>query len=183
VNTSISQFRALPVLSLLLACACATPRGSTSPAVTPPRSAPHADGQSVRPDAAALTDLRGEWVEYWAVRGKADTEGYSFSEDGRFVWRAAEQGKAPNTAIHKDGTYRVEAKGRGPHLVLSVESERFAPCAAPCTQGGEPREVRHATPLTEAYELDTCPDNPEARELDADYTCRAIGGKTFWRKG
>jgi hypothetical protein len=126
-------------------------------------------------------DLRGDWVEYWALSGGADTEGYSFTEDGRFVWRAAHKDHAPNTAIERTGTYRVETGGQAPKLVLQVDSERFAPCAAPCTSDQAPRDVHHATPLTEAHEIGDCPKNQEAERLDASYTCRAIGGKAFWR--
>jgi hypothetical protein len=135
----------------------------------------------VRPE-----DLRGTWVEYWAVDGGADTERYSFSELGRFEWSSAYSAQtaaqAPKTAIRKAGAYRIERTGPTPAIVFEVQHETFPGCAAPCTAGSEPREVDHATPIIERSELGECPSNPEAQRVDASYTCRAFGGKAFWRK-
>lgn len=173
----------------LIASACASSSSTGSPASTPA----HAD--SPTPSAAApataapvgaqplAADLRGEWVEYWALSGGADTEGYSFTDDGRFMWRAAQKDQLPNAAIERTGTYRVETSGQAPKLVLQVDSERFAPCAKPCTSSQAPRDVHHATPVIESLEIGDCPKNQEAEQLDASYTCRAIGGKAFWRVG
>jgi hypothetical protein len=168
------------IVGLLAACA-----GSGAPPVQRPAAAassPSAALSSPEPTAAGTLDLRGNWVEYWAVNGAADTEGYSFSQDGRFTWRAPKNSQSPNTAIQKAGNYRVEHAGAGQRLVLQIENERFAPCSAPCESAGAPRDVQHSTPLTEQYEIGECPTNQEAEQLDSSYTCRAFGGKAFWRK-
>jgi hypothetical protein len=143
--------------------------------------APQPSAAEVRP-----SDLRGTWVEYWAVDGGADTERYSFSELGNFEWTssyaAQASAAAPQTAIRKAGSFRIERNGSTPVLVLEVQHETFAACSAPCTGSNEPREVDHATPIVERYELGECPSNPEAKQIDQSYTCRAFGGKAFWRK-
>jgi hypothetical protein len=171
------------VLSLLISLGCGAgcaSAGGSPPAAQP--SAPSTAASALPPSAALPPDLRGEWVEYWAVQGGADTEGYSFDGDGRFTWSAAKNAHAPNAAIHKDGNYRIESADSGLQLVLQIEREQFAPCSAPCAGSSEPREVQHATPLTEQYEIGECPSNREAERLDSSYTCRAFGGKAFWRK-
>lgn len=177
---------------ILLACAvitaCSSQRASPPAAAESPLprssgaddSQPSAAGE-VRPD-----DLRGTWVEYWAVDGGADTERYSFSEHGRFEWNSAYSAQAsqppPQTAVRKAGAFRVERNGSTPVLVLEVQHETFGACGAACGGSKEAREVNHATPLVERYELGECPSNPEAQRLDTSYTCRAFGGKAFWRK-
>lgn len=166
--------RVLAVLITLGCCACATT--GPNPAAQAPATA------SAQPAAAMPPDLRGEWVEYWSVRGDADTEGYVFDGDGRFTWRAPKRAQAPNAPIQKDGNYHVEKADAGLHLVLQIDREQFAPCSAPCEGSDAPRVVQHATPLTEQYEIGECPSNSEAERLDASYTCRAFGGKAFWRK-
>lgn len=130
--------------------------------------------------------MHGTWVEYWAVDGGADTQRYSFSELGRFEWSSSYSAQtspqAPARAVRKAGVFRVERNGPTPVLVLEVQHETFAACAAPCAASPEPREVDHATPLVERFELGDCPSNPEAQRMDANYKCRAFGGKAFWRK-
>jgi hypothetical protein len=159
-----------------LLCAALAGCASQPPSVqsTTPESLP-------QPSAAA-SDLRGTWVEYWSISGRADTDRFAFDEQGRFDWHASAKAEAkPPTAIEKAGAFHVEHDGRAAVLVLEVERERFAACAAPCAQSAEPREVEHSAPIVERYELGECPVNPEAERMDASYTCRAIGGKAFWR--
>ncbi|HKU41687.1 MAG TPA: hypothetical protein VJR89_26200 [Polyangiales bacterium] len=155
------------MLASLLLAACA---GGPTP---PPAAAS-------QPTAAEPVDLRGTWVEYWAVNGKAETDRYDFSEQGRFDWHAAAQTESRNP-VEKQGTFRVERAGDAAVLVLEVERERFAGCSSGCPQSG-PREVTHSTPIVERYELGECPVNPDAERVDRNYTCRAIGGKAFWRR-
>jgi len=130
------------------------------------------------------SDLLGSWVEYWAVDGRADTEQYAFTDASHFEWRASAgaQDARSQTAVHKAGEFRIEREGPAWVLVLEIRHETFAACDAPCSGQADPREVDHATPLVERYELGECPSNPEALRVDAGYTCRAFGGKAFWRK-
>jgi hypothetical protein len=150
----------------------------------PESAAPRSTGaDALQPSAASEIhpdDLRGTWVEYWAVDGGADTERYSF-EAGHFDWHAAGQVRG-QTAVRKAGAFRIVRDGPAAVLVLDVEHETFEGCAAPCASGGDAREVSHPSPIVERYELGECPSNPEAQRIDTSYTCRAIGGKAFWRK-
>jgi len=152
----------------------------------PSAAAASAGAETPQPSAAsaqlAASDLRGSWVEYWALSGSAATESYAFSAQGRFAWRAAPDPPQPRRAVHKAGTFRLETDGHSQFLILEVQRERFAGCAAPCTSAGASAESLHSTPLIERYELGDCPHNPEAERVDATYTCHAIGGKAFWRK-
>ncbi|HKP63673.1 MAG TPA: hypothetical protein VJV78_43360 [Polyangiales bacterium] len=161
------------LVALLAACA-SQPQSAQPTTPAAPASQPSAAGE----------DLRGTWVEYWAVSGAADTDRFAFDAQGHFDWRASAKAAQEQAqgAIEKAGAFRVEQAGQASVLVLEVEHERFAGCASPCTQAGEPREVHHSAPIIERYELGECPVNPEAQRIDAGYTCRAIGGKAFWRK-
>jgi hypothetical protein len=175
------------ILGCLAVFGCSSRNAAPAPALesTVPRSEgadqPQPSAAEVRPD-----DLRGTWVEYWAVDGGVDTERYSFSELGRFEWTSSYAAKsgatAPQTAVRKTGAFRIERNGATPVLVLEVEHETFAACAAPCAGSNEPREVDHTKPIIERFELGECPSNPEAKQIDQSYTCRAFGGKAFWRK-
>jgi len=172
-------------LGLVIACAACSSQSANPPPAPETRST----GADVSQPSAAVVrpdDLRGTWVEYWAVDGGADTERYSFSELGHFEWNSTYSAQtsphAPQTAVRKAGVFRLERNGSTPVLVLEVQHEAFAACAAPCEATTGPREVEHATPLVERYELGECPSNPEAQRVDASYTCRAFGGKAFWRK-
>jgi hypothetical protein len=175
----------LALALVLVACSSqsVTPPAPESPA---PRSSGADDSQPTAASEVRPDDLHGTWVEYWAVDGGADTERYSFSERGRFEWNSsysAQTGKqAPQTAVRKVGAFRIERNGATPVLVLEVQHESFAACAAPCASSDRAREVDHATPLVERFELGECPSNPEAQRIDASYTCRAFGGKAFWRR-
>lgn len=177
--------RPLALLAAVTLTACST--SSAPPAAeASARTTGADDSQPVAAAELRPEDLRGTWVEYWAVDGGADTERYSFSELGRFEWSSSYSAQAsaqpPQTAIRKAGTFRIERTGPTPALVFDVQHETFAGCSAPCTAGTEPREVDHAPALVERSELGECPSNPEAQRVDANYTCRAFGGKAFWRK-
>ena len=173
MHSSVNSSAAL-LLTLLAACASA-----------PQSAQPTTPDRHSQPSAAS-EDLRGTWVEYWAVSGAADTDRFAFDAQGRFDWHASAKAMQAQAqvqgAIEKAGAFRVEQAGQASVLVLEVEHERFAGCASPCTQAGETREVHHSAPIIERYELGECPVNPEAQRIDASYTCRAIGGKAFWRK-
>ncbi len=165
-------------LSLFVGCAGASgppPGAAPAPAVESVSSG----SESPQPTAAGAVgpeDLRGTWVEYWAVAGGADTERYAFNEPGRFDWHASQREKAAEQSpIGKSGSFRLEPHGSATYLVLAIERETFG-------GPGVPREVQHPAPVVERHELGECPSNPEAKNIDASYTCRAIGGKAFWRK-
>jgi hypothetical protein len=120
---------------------------------------------------AAAPDLRGLWVEFWAVSGSADTQRYAFFEDGRFGWTAASSAAAP--VARRWGRFEVA----GNELVLSIEGydERFGcEASAAC-------RVTHPQAIVERLPLGECPDNEEARALDQGYRCVSLGGQAFWR--
>jgi hypothetical protein len=168
-----AQWLWVPVLgaSVCLSAACAASRGAGSATTLAASST----------DRAAALPV-GVWAEYWAVNGGADTQRYLFLDGGRFAWRAPAQA-APNTVLQKSGTFSVEPKSGASVLVLSVTQERFAPCSAQCSQHDRgPRRVEHPTPIIERLEIGECAPNLEAQALDAHYACRALGGRTFWRR-
>ena len=159
--------------------------GCASASSAPAASSTTASAGAEEPQPSAAEpvspgDLTGTWVEYWAVNGGADTEHYAFTAPDRFDWHAAEDAAA-QTAVEKRGAFRLETDGKATFLVLEVQSEKFAACQT-CAQTAGAREVQHESPLIERHELGECPSNPEAKQIDAGYTCRAIGGKAFWRK-
>jgi hypothetical protein len=189
--TVLTHSNSARALSVVVACAAITacsspssslPAASESPG---PRSSGADDSQPSAASAVRPDDLRGTWVEYWAVDGGADTERYSFSELGRFEWSSAspQAGQpAPQSAVRKVGAFRIERSGSTPVLVLEIQHETFGACGTGCAGSNQEREVDHATPLVERFELGECPSNPEAQRIDNSYTCRAFGGKAFWRK-
>lgn len=158
------MIRALLASLVLFGCAS---QAASAPGATPP-------------SAAGAIDLRGTWVEYWAVNGKAETDSYAFTEQGRFDWHASAKVEQQKP-VEKVGTFHIETHGDGAVLVLEVERERFAGCTGGCADSS-PREVTHSTPIVERYELGECPGNPDAERIDRHYTCRAIGGRAFWRR-
>jgi hypothetical protein len=183
-SNSTRALRAALACAVFTACSSQSsnpPAAAESPG---PRSSGADDSQPSAANAVRPDDLRGTWVEYWAVDGGADTERYSFSELGRFEWNSASASAQAGlqTALRKAGVFRVERNGSTPVLVLEIQHETFGACATGCAGSNEAREVDHATPLVERFELGECPSNPEAQRVDASYTCRAFGGKAFWRK-
>jgi hypothetical protein len=164
-------------LSGALACA-------TTPTASKPESArPLHAGPAAAADASSARELFGSWAEYWAVEGGADTQRYVFLEDGRFAWLAPAS-SVTATALQKTGTFALERNGAGQLLVLRVTAERFAACSEKCAHHDEAaRRVEHTTPVVERHEIGDCAPNLEAQALDAQYACRAIGGRAFWRRG
>jgi len=121
------------------------------------------------PKAAAGSELAGEWVEFWALSGGADTQSYVFKPDGHFEWSAAPTSQ--EAVIATFGQYAFD----GTHIELTIAAERprGMACETGCKQAVEPpRVVRLAT--TE------CPPNEEARALDASYRCLSFGDRAFW---
>jgi hypothetical protein len=117
-------------------------------------------------------DLAGDWVEYWALSGNADTQRYSLRTDGSFEWLAPEQ--SGSEVVRRSGSYTLT----GSSLELRVQAEELrAPCgeAPDCLRKLEP-------PGIETLELADCPPNEEARALDASYRCISLGGRAFWRR-
>lgn len=117
--------------------------------------------------------LQGVWVEFWALTGHADTQRYSFFADGRFGWRAATA--ADVGAGWRWGSARVNSDGT--EIVFSVEGEAK-------TFGCEPAascRVTHKPALEQRLSVGVCPENDEARALDAQYRCFSLGGQAFWR--
>lgn len=168
----------LVATALYAACAGAP---AEAPAASPAATAGAEEPPKAAAEPVTAADLSGTWVEYWAVSGGADTERYAFSEPGRFDWHASAK-LVSQQAVEKTGTFRLEVHGKATFLVLEVERETFAACNSCSGEAAARREVTHASPLIERYELGECPSNPEAQQIDATYTCRAIGGKAFWRK-
>jgi hypothetical protein len=121
-------------------------------------------------------DVQGSWVEFWALAGHADTQRYTFSEDGRFVWRPAKS--AGQEAAGRSGQWKLEAAGTTAcAMLLSFDAGSAPPacaagadCAAATTTG----QPEQRLPLAE------CPPDEEAKALDASYRCVIIGGHTFW---
>lgn len=171
----------LEFIAIVFVAACAG--APAEPEAAPPAASAGAEQpQPAAAEPVSAADLNGIWVEYWAVTGGgAETESYAFSEPGRFDWRASPKVQS-QSAIGKTGKFRLETHGKGTFLVLEIERETFAACSTCKAAAGAPREVAHESPLIERYELGECPSNPEAQQIDAGYTCRAIGGKAFWRK-
>ena len=164
----------LAVLTCATLCACATASTHAPSGQTPDDSAASS--------ARSSRELAGTWAEYWSVRGAARTQRYVFGDDGRFVWLAAAP-VAPNTSLEKRGTFSVEHSANQRELILNIAVEQFAPCSEQCAHHDEgPRRVEHAPALRERYELGDCAPNLEARALDAQYVCRAIAGRAFWRQ-
>lgn len=120
---------------------------------------------------AAPGSMRGLWVEYWAVEGHADTQGYALFEDGRFGWRAASG--AGGDVVRRWGQWTTE----GETLVLRVQGEELR---GGCT--GEDCKVLHDPARELRLELGECPPNEEAKALDASYRCISIAGQAFWRR-
>lgn len=145
--------------------AAALPSASASPAAGTTSSS---GGE--RPATAALSAdaLQGSWVEYWALSGRAETQRYTFMNDGRFGWCAGPNSAAPAT---RWGRFSVA----GDALVLTVQGED----AQHDCSGGACRKL-HEPALEQRLPLGPCPPNDEARALDAHYRCVSVGGQAFW---
>jgi hypothetical protein len=153
---------------------CAT--APAKPAPVEPSSAAPAAPPPV--DAALeLSDgaLVGEWAEFWAVSGGADTQRYTFWPDGRFEWQAA-PGAAADPIRRRFGTWEL-GPGR---LTLRVTGQELRSTCADQTRPCQ--SVTEAVSSEEQLELGACPANEEARALDASYRCVSIRGRAFWRR-
>src|SRR5687768_2962101 len=105
MTSAIDWMARLTVCCALLACS-RTGRGAASSASV------SAAQPGVEVDAG---ELMGSWVEFWAISGRANTQSYTFGEDGSFEWRAAPDA-APGGPTSRSGHYRLE----GGALILSI---------------------------------------------------------------
>jgi hypothetical protein len=133
-------------------------------------AAPAASTASAASTAPAARELSGEWVEFWALSGDADTQRYVFTKDGHYEWHATAQSQDPVQA--RFGTYAVA--GDALELQVRFEQQR-GKCTNGCRTPVEP-------PRAESVVLADCPPNEEAKKLDASYRCLAIGDRAFWFK-
>lgn len=138
------------------------------------------------PIGAASSELSGTWSEYWAVAGQAETQRYEFSNDGAFRWSAApsESPLQAGTPVQKQGKFELHKNDQRRWLVLHVAATDLAGCDSACEGQGDQSafHVEHAPNLIEELELGECPPNVEAKMLDAQYACLALGDHAFWRK-
>jgi hypothetical protein len=158
---------------LLGGCAAAQegppPEYPALPKQTPAPAPAAAPAASTAPQAPAR-ELSGEWVEFWALAGGADTQRYVFTKDGHYEWHATAQSQDPVQA--RFGTYAVQ----GDQLELHVRFEaQRGKCENGCRTPVEPARA-------ETLLLADCPPNEEAKKLDASYRCVAIGERAFWLK-
>jgi len=166
---------ALAALGFAVAVGCASCGCSqvaeAEPAASTPAAAPSTVAASTAGGEQPLAPeaLHGSWVEYWAVSGRADTQRYTFTPDGRFGWCAGPSDAVPAL---RWGRFSVSPDA----LVLSVQGEdarRDCDGAATCRTVHEPA-------VEQRLPLGPCPANEEARALDAHYRCVSVGGQAFW---
>ena len=121
--------------------------------------------------AAPVTqdELQGSWVEYWALSGRAETQRYTFTSDGRFGWCAGPDAGAP---ARRWGRFSVASDA----LVLNVQGED---ATHGCAAGAGCRTL-HEPAVEQRLPLGACPPNDEARALDAHYRCVSVAGQAFW---
>jgi hypothetical protein len=154
---------------LALGCAATPSATSTEP------SAPATSGTELVAEApdgkrAAPPDVTGEWVEFWALSGGADTQRYVFTSDGHFEWHAATSQTEP--VVARFGTFAAS----GMFLDLAVRFEQASgACTTGCRTAVEPARI-------EQIALAECPPNEEARALDASYRCLSFGDRAFWHR-
>jgi hypothetical protein len=136
----------------------------------------------VSPSGSA-SELRGEWSEYWAVAGKADTQRYTFSDAGEFRWTAAPSVSPPQagTPVLKRGSFELRNSDQKRWLVLHVAATELAGCDSGCEAEEGAFVIEHSPALLEELELGECPPNAEAQHLDAQYACLALDDHAFWR--
>ena len=134
--------------------------------------------------SSASAELRGVWSEYWAVAGQADTQRYTFSDNGEFRWSAAPSQSAPQagTPVQKQGKFELYRSDQRRWLVLHVGETELAGCDSACEGEEGAFRIQHSPALLEEIELSECPPNVEAQQLDAHYACLALGDQAFWRK-
>lgn len=153
-------------LSGWLLLGCATAAGTVNPA---------------QPEASGLS---GEWSEYWSRSGEAETQRYTFSDNGEFRWAAAPSVSAPasGTPVSKRGSYELRSSEQQRLLVLHVAATDLAGCDSACEGDEAAFHVEHAPALIEEIAVSDCPPNVEAQHIDAHYACVALGDHAFWRK-
>lgn len=143
----------------------ASSAASSAPPPPPPPPAASAAAAKGHPG----TEIAGEWVEFWALSGGADTQRYVFGPDSSFEWSAAESSK--DAVLATFGTYTFD----GTHIALTIKAERprDSKCTDGCKNAVEP-------PRTAQLAVAECPPNEEAKALDASYRCLSFGDKAFW---
>jgi hypothetical protein len=139
-------------------------------AAAPATAAAPAAAVATAPAPETARTLTGEWVEFWALSGGADTQRYVFTADGHYEWHATAQSQDPVEA--RFGTYAVQADAL--ELRVRFEQKRGA-CTNGCRSPVEPERAERVL-------LADCPPNEEAKKLDASYQCIAIGDRAFWHK-
>jgi hypothetical protein len=155
-------------LLLMAACGCA---GSTAERAG-----------TAQPSAGS--ELTGTWSEYWSLSGQADTQRYTFSDNGEFRWAAAPSVSAPQagTLLGRQGKFELHKSEQRRWLVLHVAATDLAGCDSACEGEEGAFHVEHSPALVEELELADCPPNVEAQQLDAHYACLALGDNAFWRR-
>lgn len=134
----------------------------SEPVAAAPASAPAAKG-------APGTEIAGEWVEFWALSGGADTQRYVFGPDGAFEWSAADTSK--DAVVATFGAYTFD--GTKVDLTIKAERPRDSKCTDGCKNAVEPAR-------TAQLAVAECPPNEEAKALDASYRCLSFGDRAFW---
>jgi hypothetical protein len=134
--------------------------------------------------SSASAELSGVWSEYWAVAGQADTQRFTFSDNGEFRWSAAPSLGAPQagTPVRKQGKFELHRSEQRRWLVLHVGETELAGCDSACEGEEGAFHIQHSPALLEELEVSDCPPNLEAQQLDAHYACLALGDRAFWRK-
>jgi hypothetical protein len=152
-------------------CGCSQVIEAEPAATTPATGAGPSTAASTTGGEQPLTPqaLHGSWVEYWAVDGRADTQRFTFTPDGRFGWCAGPSDAVPAL---RWGRFSVSSDA----LVLSVQGED---ARRDCDGSAACRTV-HEAPVEQRLPLGACPPNEEARALDAHYRCVSVGGQAFW---
>ena len=147
------------------------PEYAPMPASTaaPAEPAPAAAAPAPAAKGAPGTEIAGEWVEFWALSGGADTQRYVFGPDGYFEWSAAETSK--DAVVATFGAYTFN--GTTIDLTIKAERPRDSKCTDGCKSAVEP-------PRTAQLAVADCPPNEEARSLDGRYRCLSFGDRPFW---
>ena len=132
---------------------------------------------------AERSELSGTWSEYWSRAGQADSQRYTFSDNGEFRWSAAPSVSAPQagTPLQKQGKFELHRTPERRWLVLHVAATDLAGCDSACEGEDRAFHVEHSPALLQELELGECPPNAEAQQLDAHYACLALGDQAFWR--
>lgn len=166
-----SQILPRPPLPSMLVATCVCLLGCAGGEATPTTGTTTEDsaGGDSNASASATTipeDLEGTWAQYWAPNGQVDSPRYLLLPDGRFGWVAARGATQPGPR-QMSGTWART----GDTLTLNVER----------TRGEDGSVAKPADPVRE-LQLGACPDNDEARALDAQYACISLDGQAYFRR-